>query len=68
MITEIAEFKIRPEDRSAFLEAINRAAVAFLAKSEGYLGHSVYASQDEGETFDEVATRLPDILSVRASA
>ena len=40
MITEIADFKIRPEDRTAFLEAINRAAVAFLAKSEGYLGHS----------------------------
>lgn len=46
MITEIAEFKIRPEDRTAFLEAINRAAVAFLAKSEGYLGHSIYASQE----------------------
>ena len=46
MITEIAEFKIRPEDRTAFLEAINRAAVAYLAKSEGYLGHSVYASQE----------------------
>ena len=27
-------------------EAINRAAVAFLAKSEGYLGHSIYASQE----------------------
>ena len=46
MITEIAEFKIRPEDRTAFLEVINRAAVAFLAKSEGYLGHSIYASQE----------------------
>ena len=46
MITEIAEFKIRPEDRTAFLEAINRAAVAYLAKSEGYLGHSIYASQE----------------------
>ena len=26
--------------------AINRAAVAFWAKSEGYLGHSIYASQE----------------------
>lgn len=29
---------------------------------------SVYASVDEGETFDEVASHLPDILSVRATA
>lgn len=29
---------------------------------------SVYVSQDEGESFHEVASRLPDVLSVRASA
>lgn len=46
MITEIAEFKIHPEDRTTFLEAINRAAVAYLAKSDGYLGHSIHASQE----------------------
>lgn len=40
-----------------------RAAIAF-----GTRNGSVYASTDEGETFTEVATRLPDVLSVRASA
>ena len=39
------------------------AAIAF-----GTRNGSVYASRDEGETFVEVATRLPDVLSVRASA
>jgi hypothetical protein len=39
------------------------AAIAF-----GTRNGSVYASQDEGDTFVEVATRLPDVLSVRASA
>lgn len=39
-----------------------RAAIAF-----GTRNGSVYASTDEGETFTEVATRLPDVLSVRVS-
>ena len=39
------------------------AAIAF-----GTRNGSVYASVDEGETFSEVATRLPDVLSVRISA
>lgn len=39
------------------------ACIAF-----GTRNGSVYASTDEGETFTEVASRLPDVLSVRASA
>ena len=46
MITEIAEFTVRPEERGAFVDAINRAAGAFLSQSEGYLGHSLHASQE----------------------
>ena len=34
----------------------------------GTRGGSVYASADEGETFQEVAARLPDVLCVRAAA
>ncbi|GAB4098654.1 exo-alpha-sialidase [Sinomonas halotolerans] len=33
----------------------------------GTRGGSVYASADEGETFHEVAARLPDVLCVRAA-
>lgn len=46
MITEIAEFTVRPEECGAFVDAINRAAGAFLSQSEGYLGHSLHASQE----------------------
>ncbi|WP_077488675.1 sialidase family protein [Sinomonas mesophila] len=34
----------------------------------GTRGGSVYASADEGESFQEVAARLPDVLCVRAAA
>jgi photosystem II stability/assembly factor-like uncharacterized protein len=33
----------------------------------GTRGGSVYASADEGATFTEVASHLPDVLSVRAA-
>lgn len=46
MIVEIADFKVRPEQRAAFLQAITGAATAFLAKSEGYRGHRILACQE----------------------
>lgn len=45
---------------------IDRDGTAVLAF--GTRNGSVYASVDEGESFDEVVTRLPDVLSVRACA
>ena len=33
----------------------------------GTRGGTVYASADEGETFAEVASHLPDVLCVRAA-
>ncbi|MDQ1595091.1 MAG: hypothetical protein QOH40_1647, partial [Arthrobacter pascens] len=33
----------------------------------GTRGGAVYASADEGETFAEVASHLPDVLCVRAA-
>ncbi|MBU6280023.1 MAG: hypothetical protein KGN78_12335 [Actinomycetales bacterium] len=50
-------------DAAHVIDLGGTAAIAF-----GTRNGSVYASLDEGETFDEVATRLPDVLSVRASA
>ena len=50
-------------DAAHVIDLDGTAAIAF-----GTRNGSVYASTDEGETFDEVATQLPDVLSVRASA
>jgi photosystem II stability/assembly factor-like uncharacterized protein len=50
-------------DAAHVIDLEGTAAIAF-----GTRNGSVYASVDEGETFDEVAQRLPDVLSVRASA
>ena len=46
MIVEIADFKVRPEQRAEFLQAITGAAQSILAKSEGYLGHRILACQE----------------------
>lgn len=46
MIVEIADFKVRPEQRAQFLQAITGAATAYLAKSEGYRGHRILACQE----------------------
>jgi len=50
-------------DAAHVIDLDGTAAIAF-----GTRNGSVYASVDEGETFSEVATRLPDVLSVRISA
>jgi photosystem II stability/assembly factor-like uncharacterized protein len=50
-------------DAAHVIDLNGTAAIAF-----GTRNGSVYASADEGETFDEVAHRLPDVLSVRVSA
>ena len=46
MVIEIADIRVKPEDRNAFAEAIARAATTVLAKSNGYRGHSIYACQE----------------------
>ncbi len=46
MIIEIADFKVRPEDKSAFTEAISRAADTVLATADGYRRHQILACQD----------------------
>ena len=46
MIVEIADFKVHPEQRAQFLQAITGAATAYLAKSEGYRGHRILACQE----------------------
>ena len=47
---------------AAFVDTAEPVGVYF-----GTRGGSVYASADEGETFQEVAARLPDVLCVRAA-
>jgi len=46
MITEIAELRVRPEDRAAFIEAITRALATVLSKARGYHRHAVFACQE----------------------
>lgn len=46
MIVEIADFTVRPEDRSAFSEAIARAAATVLAQAAGYRRHTILACQE----------------------
>ena len=41
MITEIADIKIRPEQRTEFLSAIHRAAQTVLCKANGYVSHQI---------------------------
>jgi heme-degrading monooxygenase HmoA len=46
MVVEIAEIRVRPEDKAAFSEAIARAVATVLSKAAGYRGHAVYACQE----------------------
>jgi heme-degrading monooxygenase HmoA len=46
LIIEIADIRVKPEDKTAFTEAITRAATTVLAKAAGYSGHSIYACQE----------------------
>lgn len=41
MITEIADFQIRPEQRADFLAAIHQAARLHLSRSPGYVSHQI---------------------------
>ena len=56
---------------SSWTVALRDAACVDVADPTGvYLGTrdgTVYASNDEGETFTTVAEHLPDVLSVRAA-
>ena len=46
MIVEIADFKVRPEQRAAFLQAITGAAQSILAQAVGYRSHRILACQE----------------------
>jgi heme-degrading monooxygenase HmoA len=46
MVIEIADIRVRPEDRAAFTEAIQRAAATVLSKAGGYRSHSILACQE----------------------
>ncbi len=46
MIIEIADIAVRPEDRDAFAEAIQRAASTVLARSPGYRRHTILSCQE----------------------
>lgn len=46
MIVEIADFKVRPEQRAEFLQAITGAAQSILAKAAGYRSHRILACQE----------------------
>ena len=43
MIIEIADIKVRPEDKAPFAEAIQRAAATVLSKAGGYRRHAILA-------------------------
>lgn len=46
MILEIADFRVKPDDITAFGQAIQQAALQTLAKADGYLGHSIVRSHE----------------------
>ncbi len=46
MIVEIADFKIRPEQREAFAQAITHVAATVLSKAAGYRNHRILACQE----------------------
>jgi heme-degrading monooxygenase HmoA len=46
MVIELADIRVRPEDKAAFSEAITRALKTVLSKAAGYRGHTVYACQE----------------------
>jgi heme-degrading monooxygenase HmoA len=43
LVTEIADIRVRAEDKAAFAEAIGRAVTTVLPKAAGYLNHTVYS-------------------------
>ena len=51
MVIEIADIKVRPEDKAAFAEAITRAAATVLSKSAGYRRHTILACQETPARF-----------------
>lgn len=46
MIVEIADFKVRAEDREVFADALRRAAAGVLAKAAGYRRHVILGCQE----------------------
>ena len=46
MVIEIADIKVRPEDKAAFTEAITRAAATVLSRAGGYRRHAILACQE----------------------
>jgi heme-degrading monooxygenase HmoA len=46
MITEIADFSVKPEEQKAFASAMAGGVATVLSKSEGYLGHEILTSQE----------------------
>lgn len=46
MITEIADFKVAPESRDAFIEAISRGIRTILSRSTGYRHHQLLVCQE----------------------
>jgi heme-degrading monooxygenase HmoA len=46
VIVEIADIRVRPEDKDAFSDAIRRAATTVLAKAGGYRRHAILACQE----------------------
>jgi heme-degrading monooxygenase HmoA len=46
MITEIADFSVKPEEQTAFANAMAAGVATVLSKSEGYLGHEILTSQE----------------------
>ncbi len=51
MIVEIADIKVAPENRTAFSEAITRAASTVLAKVGGYRGHQILCGRESPGRF-----------------
>jgi heme-degrading monooxygenase HmoA len=50
MILEIAEFSVKPEESESF-EAAMRECIPVIGSSPGYLGHSLYRSQESPGRF-----------------
>lgn len=46
MITELADFTVRPEDHEAFGQALAKGLATVLSKAEGYLGHEILSCQE----------------------
>jgi heme-degrading monooxygenase HmoA len=52
MIVEIADIRVKPQDREAFTEAIHRAADTVLSKADGYRRHHILSGiESPGRVF-----------------